>query len=238
MFGIVRRHKPFVHAHWYVPLLKFRSDTVQFYESIEAELAEHQIPEITVERIDFKQAGFFSGKRTYLRLIRERVVLDICSAPFGKGWYFSLRAAELPRRLGLVELLVTLLGLLGFCALYWQLFGLNLGGVALGASFFFLFLLFIAGRVWGTLDECLIYLPVLGVFYENYFRPDTYQQQDHRLVYADMVTGIVRAKVEEFCVAGGAYESQLIKVTGPDQILTENELVKYGYKEGTKRIRN
>ena len=173
MFGIVRRRKPFVHAHWYVPLLKFQSDTEQFEQAVEAVLTEHQIPEVTVERMEFRQGGWLSGKRTYFRLVRERLVFDICCAPFGTGWYFSFRAAELPRRMGAGQFWMTIIGLLGFCALYGQLFGLKFGAAMFGASILFLILIFVSGRVWATLDECLLYIPILGLYYENYFRPDT-----------------------------------------------------------------
>lgn len=234
MFGIVRRKKPFIHAHWYLPLREFQSDTEAFYKAIEEEIVTREIPEVTVERIEFRQRGWLSAKRTYLRLLRERVVMDICSSPFGVGWYFSLRAAELPRRIGPWQFWISVFGFAGICASNVQLFGLALGGTVVGASFLFLILVFIAGRSWGTLDEALIYLPFIGQIYEALFRRDTYQQQDHRLVYAEMVTSIVRAKVDEFCIAGGAEDAELIQVNSPDQILTEKEMVKFGYKTAPK----
>ena len=38
--------------------------------------------------IEFAEGGILSGKRQYLRLRRERLVFDICSAPFGTSWFF------------------------------------------------------------------------------------------------------------------------------------------------------
>ena len=40
-------------------------------------------------------------------------------------------------------------------------------------------------------------------------------------------TGIVRAKVVEFCTAGGVTDLTFIKVSAPDQVLTKRELAKY-----------
>jgi len=235
MFGIVRRRRPFIHAHWYVPLIDFSSDTEHFYKSIEDELAARQVPEVTVERIDLKQAGWFSGKRTYLRLLRERVVLDICSSAFGTGWYYSCRAAELPRHMRGWQVYLTVLVLGVTFLLYWQLYGLILGSVVVGSSILLLLLVFLAARSWGTLDEFLIYLPVMGALYEAYFRRDTYQMQDQRLMYADIVSSVVRLKVIEFCAAGGVPEPEFIKVDSPDQILTKRELAKYLEKDGEKK---
>lgn len=223
-------------THWNVPLMDFQSDAEQFYKAIEEECVERRVPELTVERIDFKTRGFLSAKRGYLRLRRERVALDVCSAPFGTSWWFSVRSAVLPRHLYWGEVYLTVLGLAGFFALYWQLYGLVLGTVVLGSSMVFLLLVFLTARGWATLDEFLIYLPVVGALYEAYFRKDTYQMQDQRLMFADIVTSVVRAKVVEFCNAGGVADPQFIKVDAPDQVLTKRDLAKYlGAEEEKKR---
>lgn len=227
MFGIIRRRKPIIHAHWYVPLLDFSSDPEAFYRAIEAEFTTRQVPEATLERIDFKQAGLASKRRLYLRIQRERMAVDLCSAPFGTSWYFSCRVAELPRILRVWELIVFVLGILGFFALYWHLFGLYLGGIVLGASVLFLLIVMLAGRTYGTLDEFLIYLPVVGQLYEAYVRKDTYQQQDHRLIYGALVNTIIRTKVTEFCKAEGVEDPKFETVSNPDQVLSKKELAKY-----------
>jgi hypothetical protein len=228
MFGFIRRKKPFIHHRWILPLIGFQSDPEAFYKSIEEELALQEIPELTKDRIHFKTHGILSAQRTYLRLRRERVVLDIASAPFGKAWYFSLRAAELPRRLSRGQFWLTLLFLAMLGLSYWHLFGLVLGGIVLGSSFLFLFLLFVAGNVWGSFHEALLYTPFFGFLYER-FRRDTYDEQDRRYVFGQIVMTIVSAKVKEFCAAGGVDDAQLSKVDA-EQILTEKEQIKYGYK--------
>jgi hypothetical protein len=227
MFGIVRRRKPIIIHHWMVPLLDFSSDPEAFYKAIEDEFTARQVPEATLERIDFKQAGLLSGRRLYLRILRERMAVDLCSAPFGTSWYFSCRVCELPRILRVWELLVFVLGLCGFFALYWHLFGLHLGGIVMGSSVAFLLIIMLAGRAYGTLDEFLVYIPIVGQLYEAYIRRDTYQQQDHRHIYGSLVNTIIRRKVTEFCQAGGVDDPPFENISNPDQVLTQKELAKY-----------
>lgn len=227
MFGIVLRKKPFVHAHWFIPLASFRSDTAQCYQSLEEELTARKMPQLVVERIDFKDGGWLSPKRAYLRMRRERTVLDFCSAAFGTGWYFSCRAATLPRSLTSGEKALVLLGLAGFYALYWMLFGLVVSGIVFGASGIFLLVVFLSARKWGGLDEFLLYLPVIGAVYEARFRKESYQREDQRLVYVEMVLAVIRQKVVEFTAAGGVEDPEPIHVKLPNQILTQREMAKY-----------
>lgn len=227
MFGIIRRRKPIIHAHWYVPLSDFQSDTELFYRAVEEELVEREVPDMVVEIIHFREGSHFTANRKYLRFRQERAVLDICSAPFGTGWWFSVRAATLPRILRWWEVGFTALGLAGFFALYVELYGLVVGGVLLGSSLAFGGIVFLAGSVWANLDEFLIYLPVAGALYEAYFRRDTYYRQDQRLMFGDILCTVIRRKVGEFCMAGGIENPEFVSVSSPDQILTQRELAKY-----------
>jgi hypothetical protein len=227
MFGIIKKRKPVILAHWYVPLLDFQSNAAEFYESVKADLKKREVPEMIIERIDFKEGGWFSSNHEYLRLRRERVVFDICSARFGTGWWFSLRAAVLPRVLFVWEIILALLGLGSFFVSYVQMFGLPVGSIVFGGSFLFLFVVFFAAKERAELDEFLLYMPVIGAIYERFFRAETYFRQDKRLTFADIVNAIVRAKAKEFCVAGGVSEPTFREVKNPSQILSERELVKY-----------
>src|SRR4051794_37547329 len=134
MFGIWRRKKLEVHQHWYVPLLDFRISTQEFYSAIEKELDERKVPDLEVARVEFAEGGLLSAQRQYLRLRRERLVFDICSAPFGSSWFFSLRGAVIPRTLRLWEFILASLGVLGLFGLYWRTFGLFGGAIAIIAS--------------------------------------------------------------------------------------------------------
>ena len=202
MFGLWRRKKLEVHQHWYVPLLDFRISTQEFYSAVEQELQERKVPDLEISRVEFGEGGLLSARRQYLRLRRERLVFDICSAPFGTSWFFSLRGAVIPRPLRLWEFIVICLALVSLFALYWNTFGLIGGVVAILASVLSLifFMLFAPG-IQG-LDDALMQLPVLGAVYEI-FRKDSYYRHDTRLMYLDIVQRIVQHQMEEFARAAG-----------------------------------
>jgi hypothetical protein len=235
MFGIINRRKPLVHAQWHVPLLSFSSNTEAFYQALEADLKIREVPDLALERIEFKDGGWLSPNRAYLRLRRRREVLEVCSAAFGTGWWFSLRSATLPRTLYWWEVWLTILGLVGFFGCYWHLFGLMLAGIVMASSLVVLLLVFLRARTWTSLDEFLLFLPVLGALYEGYFRADSYYRQDQALIYSHTVGGLVRAKVVEMCAMGGVDDPQFIDVHTPQQILTRKEMAKY-FPAGTDAL--
>ena len=202
MFGIWRRKKLEVHQHWYVPLLDFRISTQEFYSAVEEELKERNLPDLEIARVEFAEGGLLSARRQYLRLRRERLVFDICSAPFGTSWFFSLRGAVIPRTLRLWEFIVICLGVVSLFALYWNSFGLLGGTIAIVASIFsVIFFMSFAPRVQG-LDDALMQLPVFGAVYEI-FRKDTYYRHDTQLMYLDIVQRIVQHQMDEFTRAAG-----------------------------------
>src|ERR1017187_1933844 len=104
-----------VLSHWYIPVPNFNASTVEFYTAVEKELNEQKVPGLEISRVDFAEGGLLSDKRTYLRMTRERLVFDICGAPFGTNYFYSCRFGELPAVVQLWELVVLAAGL-GFCA--------------------------------------------------------------------------------------------------------------------------
>jgi hypothetical protein len=202
MFGWWRRKKVEVYQHWYVPLLDFRISTQEFYSAIEEEIEARKVPDLEIARVEFSEGGLLSAERQYLRLRRERLVLDICSAPFGTSWFFSLRGAVIPRRLRLWEFVMICFGLLSLLWLYVRSFGLIGGGIAIASSLVvIIFFLSYAPRVHG-LDDALLQLPVLGGIYEL-FRKDTYYRHDTQLMYLEIIPRIVQHQIEEFTRVAG-----------------------------------
>jgi hypothetical protein len=98
MFGFGKRKskQANVLSHWYTPVPNFTLSTQEFYTKVEKELTEQKVPDLEISRVEFAEGGLFSAKRQYLRLTRERLVFDICAAPFGVNYFFSCRFAELP----------------------------------------------------------------------------------------------------------------------------------------------
>ncbi len=126
MFGFLKRPAE-VLDHW----IAFTDGLVlppsEFYAAVEAELAGRKIPGLQVTRLELPEGGLLSEKRTYLRLVRERLVFDVGAAPFGTGFFFSCRTAEIPLVLKPGQLLAVLL-LVAF-VLWWlvRTFGLFQG---------------------------------------------------------------------------------------------------------------
>ena len=85
-----------VLSHWYRYVEDFSTSGLEFYASVEAAVTRRGLPGVTLSRVRFLEGGIFSAKREYLRVQRERVVFDICAAPYGRGGYFfSWRLGEL-----------------------------------------------------------------------------------------------------------------------------------------------
>jgi hypothetical protein len=206
---VMGRRKILVQEHWYVPLLDFRISTQEFYAAIEEELAERKVPDLEISRVVFAEGGILSAQRQYLRLRRERLVFDICSAPFGTSWFFSLRGSVIPRRLTLWQFAITLAAIGSLLLLYWYNFGLVIGTVALGASVFAVCLLLYFGNQSSGLDDALMQLPLIGALYEAFFRRETYYREDTRLMYLDIVGRIVRHQMEEFTRLAGVKSLEL-----------------------------
>ena len=134
MFGIWKRKEPEVHQHWFAVLPEFETSTADFYAAIENHLEVRRVPGLATERIDHAEGGLLSAKREYLRMRRERLVFDVCSAPFGTFWFFSCRFSEIPCVLYLWEIIVLLLFLTGIEFFYANLFGWMLGSIFLGTT--------------------------------------------------------------------------------------------------------
>jgi hypothetical protein len=212
MFGLFQKSKAAVIDHWYTLVPGFASSTKDFYESIEKELKERQVPGLEIFHVDFAEGGVLSNKREYLRMTRERLVFDICSAPFGSAHFFSCRFAEIPVVVKLWEflLLVIVLCAAGFWGLiiFSKIFGLT--GLML-YPFVLLALLVVAIYIMrnavsmglNDLDASLIKTPVIGPIYEAWFRKETYYRVDTRLMYCETVNAVVKAKVEETTGAKG-----------------------------------
>ena len=107
MFGFFKS-KADVIDHWYALVPGFNSSTKEFYEAVEKELKEREVPGLEIFHVDFAEGGIASNKREYLRMTRERLVFDVCAAPFGKAYFFSCRFAEIPAVVKLGEFLALL----------------------------------------------------------------------------------------------------------------------------------
>src|SRR5664280_1565788 len=107
MFGL-KTKKADVLRHWYVLVHSINASTTEFYTAVEKELQEQKVPGLEISRVDFSEGGLLSDKRVYLRMTRERLVFDICAAPFGTNYFYSCRFADLPVKVSLLAIAILL----------------------------------------------------------------------------------------------------------------------------------
>lgn len=194
-----------IHQHWYSAVDNFHHITADFYQRIESELVARKVPGLEISRVEFSEGGPLSGKREYLRLKRERLVFDICAAPFGTSYFFSFRLVELPLGIKPWELLIFLFGFVFVAEFFIKSFGIISGVfvlfMVLAASCYIMRNAVALGL--RDLDTTLLKTPVIGPVYEVLFRKETYFRQDTRLMYLSTVNGITEALVEEVTLAKG-----------------------------------
>lgn len=205
MWNPFRSKKADVISHWYVLIPSFQGSTQDFYTAIEQRLKDMEVPGLEINRVEFSEGGPLSAKREYLRMSRERLVFDVCAAPFGTSYFFSLRFAEVPAVLRIWQLAVVLLGGSIIWGLFWQIFGFFLGNlfilIALGCLIYVLSNAVTLGLQ--DLDATLIKTPILGAVDQAFFRKETYYRHDTRLMYLETVNVIVKMQVEAVTAAKG-----------------------------------
>jgi hypothetical protein len=197
--------KSVVHKQCIVPLDNFEFSTTAFYEMIEKELTVRKMPGLDIARIEVSEGGPLSPNRQYLRLRRERLVFDICAAPFGTGYFFSFRSGELPYNISIPQLLV-------FAIVSWMLYAWVVHFIG-WISGILLFFVVAGGLIWflhnivalgfKDMDAALLVFPTIGPLYEVFFRSETYYREDTRSMYLSIVDAVTKALVEEVTAAKG-----------------------------------
>jgi len=87
-----------VLSHWFKPFESFETSTSDFYDSVEAALERHEIPNLTTSQFYQSEGGPFAQSRKYLRVQRGELAFEICAAPFGSGYFFSWWLRRRPSR--------------------------------------------------------------------------------------------------------------------------------------------
>jgi hypothetical protein len=194
-----------VLSHWYTAVPKFTAPTQDFYAAVENELKEQQVPGLAISRVEFSEGGLLSDKRAYLRMTRERLVFDICAAPFGTNYFYSCRFAQLPVQVSVFAIIILFLAGIFLFASAVRIFGFFLtcflGAALLVIGVYTLRNLLSLGLA--DLDATLLKLPLFGPVYERFFRKETYYREDTRLMYLTVVEGVVKKLVESETAAKG-----------------------------------
>lgn len=204
-----------VFSHWHHPVSNFQTSTQDFYAAVEQALAPHRIPGIELSRVEWKEGGAFSEKRQYLRVKREKLVFDVCAAPFGADYFFSWWLAEIPPKHGLLKLAGMLfLTLFSFGIVMW-IFAAVFGDAAGTMLAFFLSLAAYPVLVWllgnalakgafgAGAEDALIATPFFGWLYLKLFNPLTYYKTDTKLMFQAAVSAAVHDSVDRLMQANG-----------------------------------
>jgi len=204
MFGLGNLNKPLVHKYQFVVYPNFETSVEEFYELIEADLNAKRLEGLSVSRVEYAEGGLLSANRVYLRMQRERLVFDVCGAPFGTAWFFSYRFSEIPRSPRVVTLIALLVLLAGVAVGYMALFGWLVGSALFALSVLGIAILMRNALVLGlrNLDAFLLRSPLLGDLYES-FRKETYYREDTRAAYLKIVEDIIQEKIGEVTAAKG-----------------------------------
>lgn len=194
-----------VLSHWH-HLFEAQYSSKEFYAAVESALATRQVPGLEQSRLDFHEGGLLSSKREYLRFQRERLVFDICAAPFGTGFFVSWRLLEVPLPLRLWHFFVLWFALALPFYLCTKVFGVGWG--------FLVFVALLGLGVWHLrtllargledVDAALMRTPVLGPIYERFLRPLTYFRIDLALMYQESAHSAVLDAADALTSATGA----------------------------------
>lgn len=200
-----------VLSHWYELFENFSTSTQDFYAAVEEAIRQRKIPDVEISRVLYNEGSLWTPKREYLRVKRERIICDICSAPYGTSHFFSWWVTKEPTRYGL--LLLTIITTL-LCFLLWKLLQNLLFAQYQADSFLviampivrmvllpiivlfgppiILFLLGLAVQE-GILadEEWVLCTPVIGPLYAKIFKPVTYYRLDTAYMFRDSMQAIV-----------------------------------------------
>jgi hypothetical protein len=183
----------------------FTCSPQEFYATVEQQMAARKIPGLDISRVKFAEGGLLSEQRVYLRLMRERLCIDTCAAPFGNLFFFSIRKVYVRALVRLWHIVVTLLFFGMVDSLLTKPLGANYAAIATVALVFAIVgVLHNAASEGGSdLDALLLKIPVVATIYEDWFRVDTYYREDTRSLYIQLFPQFIQAIAEETCAAKG-----------------------------------
>ena len=93
-FGLKKPKINTIHSNKCHYFDKLQFSTQEFYSLVEQILAERQMPDVHISRVNYNEGNILSNKREYLRILRKGDMFDICAAPFGSGFFVSYWLGE------------------------------------------------------------------------------------------------------------------------------------------------
>lgn len=203
LIWLSKKSTTFVRSHWCTLIENLQASSKEFYTSVEAAIKARQVPATNQSRVDWKEGGLYSAYREYLRVSREKHVMDICAAPYGTGFFVSEWLGELrPSPIGPSLLTIVIVALIYFVLT--SLFGvmgflLSIVGVVLVFLFVGTLISQSSGQDW---VRYALVIPVVGWLFDRLFLPPTYYRIDSALMFEeavhqsvlDIIDGMTKAK--------------------------------------------
>lgn len=194
-----------VISNWYVLVDNFSTSGTEFYDHVEIAIKERKVPDVVCYRNEFKEGGFASSKRLYLRIERDFVAFDLCAAQYGTGFFFSWWLTRLGPKHPILYLLL-FLPIVGILSLF--LVGLFASFSSIIAWIVIPTLILLAcgfivqsGAVVPV--EYVLMMPVLGWLYEKLFNPVTYYSLDTALMFQESIRRAVNETIDSLLTQQG-----------------------------------
>jgi hypothetical protein len=189
----------------------------EFYDRVEQELAARKLPGLEISRVPFAEGGLLSDQRVYLRLMRERLCIDTCAAPFGNIFFFSSRTVRVRALVRLWHILAVLAFFTFVEGLLIKPLGMTFATIALVALVFALVgvLRNASTGAFADLDTLLLKIPVVATVYEDWFRVETYYREDTRNLYRQLLPQFIAGLADEACAAKGVKLERDLQPTPP-----------------------
>jgi hypothetical protein len=185
--------------HWIYSADGFSIDPKEFYTAVEKKLSGYKIPSMEIKHWEFAEGGLLSDQRLYLHLMRERLAIDACAAPFGSIYFFSCRTVHTPALVRLWHILAAfaLLNLTGYLLI--KPLGFSFAMIALVTLMFAIagVLRNAGSSAFADMDAFLLKIPIVAAIYEDWFRVDTYYREDTRALYIKLLPDLIREAAEE-----------------------------------------
>ncbi len=203
-------------GHWNILVEGMEASPEEFYGKVKEALNRREIPGAQYSNQFWQEGGKLSAYRHYLRVTRGPLMMDVCGAPFGKGFFFSWWLGT-PRPLFIIPTIVTLV-IMGIMAYLWLMMCsiiASKGGpnVALGMGFFALtfwpipyIILFTILGLWlerggYTAAPYFLAIPILGWLWKKLFLIDTYYRIDTQMMYQTAVHAAVMEVIDSMTKA-------------------------------------
>ena len=191
-------------GNWSTLIENFQASPKEFYASVEKAIETRQVPAISNCRVDWKEGGLLTAFREYLRISREKLVFDICAAPYGTGFFISWWLAELRPSaivptlvaIGIAVLLYDRLAYFGFAtAAVYTPIGLILIVLLLG--------IFVNRSSGATWVRYVLVIPLIGKMIERFFMPPTYYRMDTEAMFKASIEQSVKEVLNQMLQAKG-----------------------------------